>query len=75
VSTSLAAILAGVGFATAVTLALAPELLPPQVAGPAVGAALGGALIAAVGIGALPWAAAGLLGATFWLSSRLRTGH
>lgn len=124
VSTSLAAILAGVGFAAAVTLALAPGLLLAQAAvpavwalllaaclawglgcfamnsaqqarlaaiaptlasasialntsgmygGQAVGAALGGALIAAIGIGALPWVSAALLGVTFWLSSRLRT--
>ena len=124
VSASLAAILVGVGFAMAVTLALAPGLLPAAVApaavwslllaaclswglgcfamnsaqqarlaglapslasasialntsgmygGQAIGAALGGGLIATLGMAALPWAAAALLGATWWLSSRLRT--
>jgi predicted MFS family arabinose efflux permease len=122
VSASLAAILTGVAFAMAVTIALVPGWLPPAAArwamwpllfaaclfwglgcfamnsaqqarlvaiapalasasialntsgmygGQAIGAGLGGALIAAIGLGALPWAAGALLVLTAWLSSRL----
>lgn len=62
--------------------AIAPSLASASIAlntscmygGQATGAALGGALIGAVGMGVLPWAAAALLGATWALSSRLHTG-
>jgi len=40
--------------------------------GQALGAALGGALIGAFGMGVLPWAAAALLSASLVASSRLR---
>ncbi|MCL4182668.1 MAG: MFS transporter [Burkholderiaceae bacterium] len=126
VAASLAAIMIGVAFAMAVTLALAPGVLPPLAArwtawpllfaaclfwglgcfamnsaqqarlaaiapalasasialntsgmygGQAIGAGLGGALIAAVGMGALPWVAGALLALTARLSSRLRGTH
>jgi len=119
VAISLAAVVIGVGFAMAVTVALvfarpllwpllfaaclfwglgcfamnsaqqarlaaiAPPLASASIAlntscmygGQALGAALGGALIGAFGMGVLPWAAAALLSASLVASSRLQAAR